>query len=178
LKIEKKLSELSRFLDTVEDFLDRQAEQAESEEQRRQLEQYFPNLLRSSVFVTIYSAVENELNRLCRALKKEDGLELEDLRGSGIQRACTYLTRVCRVDFPGDSPEWASLQDFNHLRNIIVHNNGIGEGGNQFERLRAEYPELAVGKEQGIVLGREFCPRVLKAVEKFFHLLKGVLVQP
>lgn len=164
------LAELELFLDSVEDFLDAQARRAESEEERRKLADYFPNLLRSSLFVTIYSTLENELNRLCRELSKEDGLDVEDLRGSGIIRAGTFLSRVCRVDFPQESKEWKRLLEYNQLRNIIVHNNGKVDGNGHLDSSIRENAGLDIKK--GIVhLGRDFCPLVLEVIRDFMELL-------
>lgn len=178
MKIERKLIELERFLETVENFLDRQAEHAESEDERHKMEEYFPNLLRSSFFVTIYSAVENELNRLCRALAKKDGLDVEDLKGSGIQRACIFLTRVCRVDFPQHSDEWQLLRNFNQLRNVIVHNMGRMEAGNShLATLIKENSSLEIGNDEIIFLDRDFCPLVLDTAKDFFHKLDKGLKQ-
>jgi len=175
LKIEKQLTELKRFLDNVEDFLDHQADGADSEEERRKMEKYFPNLLRSSLFVTIYSAVENELNSLCRDLSRKGGLVVEDLRGNGIQRACTFLTRVCRVDFPEDSTEWKMLRNYNQLRNVIVHNSGIETGNSHLNTLIEESSGLDVGKDEVILLDRNFCPEVLQIAQEFFRQLNDSL---
>lgn len=175
MKIENQLKELKRFLDYVEDFLDNQAEGAQSDEERRKMENYFPNLLRSSLFVTIYSAVENELNSLCHQLSKQDGLEVEDLRGNGIQRACTFLTRVCRVDFPEDRREWQMLRSYNQLRNVIVHNNGKLEGGNQLNDAVQDSSSLSVGKDKVICLDRHFCPEVLETAGEFFRQLSSAV---
>lgn len=170
MRIDKQLSELDLFLEKVEEFLDNQAGRAETDDERRKMEGYFPNLLRSSLFVTIYSAVENELNRLSRELSKADGLDVEDLRGSGILRASTFLIRVCRVDFPENSDEWKLLQELNQLRNLIVHNNGRLTGNEHFESLLSDCSGLDL-KDENITLGRSFCPQVLDTVGKFFRQL-------
>lgn len=170
MQIENQLTELELFLESVEDFLDAQTRRTESKEERRKLAGYFPNLLRSSLFVTIYSTLENELNSLCRELSKEDGLDVEDLRGNGIIRAGTFLSRVCRVDFPQESKEWKRLLEYNQLRNIIVHNNGKVEGNGHLESLLMENPGLDV-KEGAVRLGRDFCPQVLEVIREFMELL-------
>jgi hypothetical protein len=140
------------------------------------MEEHFPNLLRSSLFVTIYSVVENELNRICRLHAMEDGLDVEDLRGNGIQRACTYLTRVCRIDFPEKSDEWKLLQDYNQLRNVVVHNRGIMETGNShLASLVEDSPLLEIGNSDVIHLDRDFCPGVLHTAAEFFRQLQESL---
>jgi len=174
MKIGKQLKELELFLDNVEEFLDMQADRAESEDERQKMEDYFPNLLRSSLFVTIYSTVENELNQLCRMYAKDDGLDVDDLRGNGIQRACTFLTKVCRIDFPQHSQEWKLLKEYNQLRNAIVHNNGQ-DRGHHLELLVNEGSGLTLGKNNQVHLEREFCPHVLEVVREFFNNLNSAL---
>jgi len=172
LQIEKQLTGLERYLDIVEDYMTDQADDAESEDERRELRDYFPNLLRSSLFVTIYSVVENELNTLCKQLAKKDGLKVEDLRGNGIQRANTFLVRVCRVDFPEDSQEWQLLRDYNQIRNLIVHGNGMVTGGH----LQAIVERHNVDLKDGIIhLSKDFCLRVLEVVREFFRQLNGAV---
>lgn len=172
--IERQLKELELFLEAVEKFLDDQAERAESEDERRKMEEYFPNLLRSSLFVTIYSTVENYLNRLCRQLAKDDGLAVEDLRGNGIIRASTFLSKVCRVDFPQDSEEWNLLKEYNQLRNVLVHNDGVDQG-KHLKHLAQSSPGLELQEDGTVHLQRQFCPEVLETVRKFFAKLEAVL---
>ncbi|MGI6366134.1 MAG: hypothetical protein ACOX2G_10500 [Bacillota bacterium] len=174
MQIERQLKELELFLEAVEKFLDNQADRAESEDERRKLEDYFPNLLRSSLFVTIYAAVENHLNRLCRRLAKGDGLAVEDLRGNGIIRAGTFLSKVCRVDFPWDSEEWNQLKEYNQLRNILVHNDGRDQG-NHLKQLVESSSGLEVKEDGAVHLQRQFCPEVLETVRKFFAKLEAAL---
>lgn len=174
MKIERQLKELELFLADVEKFLDEQAKSEESEAERRKMEEYFPNLLRSSLFVTIYSTVENELNRLCSQLAKDDSLDVEDLRGNGIIRARTFLCKVCRVDFPDSSEEWKQLKEYNQLRNVLVHDNGI-DLGNHLTVLLESSPGLKVGEDRSVHLERQFCPEVLATVRRFFGQIDKVL---
>ena len=175
MKLERQIVELTRFLENAEEFLGRQVENAEPGD-RQKMEEYFPNLLRSSLFVTIYSVVENELNKICRQLAAKDGLDVEDLRGNGIQRACTFLTRVCRVDFPDKSDEWKLLRNYNQLRNVIVHNQGYMETGNShLSTLVKESPSLQMENDGVIHLDRDFCPGVLETARDFFSQLQIAL---
>jgi len=174
VQIERQLDELKLYLENVEDFLTHQAQRAETKEEQIKMEEYFPNLLRSSLFVTIYSMLENELNRLCYKLSKRDGLTVDDLRGNGIIRASTFLIKVCRVDFPEDSPEWKLLRQYNQLRNDVVHNNGIVIG-NHLDKAVKKIPGFDLGQGNAIRLNREFCPEVLKTVREFFQKLSAAL---
>jgi len=94
----------------------------------------FPNILRTSLFVTTYSLFEHRLNRLCQDYQRERGLPLSvtDLTGSGIARAQAYIKKVLSIKFPDNLAEWKSMLLFNKMRNAFVHNEGIlksEEGG-------------------------------------------------
>lgn len=174
MRIEAQLMELELFLKEVEGFLRRQAERSQTDDERRKLEEYFPNLLRSSLFVTIYATIENEMNRICAQLAKDDGLGVEDLRGNGIIRASNFLTKVCRVDFPEGSEEWSQLKEYNQLRNILVHENGRDKG-NQLTPLVEASSGLRQDKDGSVRLGRQFCPEVLATARGFFTKVSAAL---
>lgn len=46
------------------------------------------------------------------------------LKDDGIQRAKSYLTKVCRIDFPINSYEWNEVLKLNLFRNCIIHAQG------------------------------------------------------
>lgn len=96
-------------------------------EEEHKLEDIFPNMLRRSFFVAIYSLIEMQLNEICREQErtKELPLPLERVKAldRSIQRAKAYLMDVARICFP-ESSEWDELLKYQKLRNCIVHNEG------------------------------------------------------
>lgn len=84
-----------------------------------------PNLQRKSAFVTLLSFLENELNNLCRLLKRERNLTLafSDLSGNGIERASSYLKKVVQLAW-NQGNDWQEMLKFRDIRNYIVHNDG------------------------------------------------------
>jgi hypothetical protein len=75
------------------------------------VERIFLRTFRYSALVAIYSLLETSMNSLCSLLQKRNDLkiELRDLRGDGIERAKTYLTKICALQFAEGSHEWAEI---------------------------------------------------------------------
>lgn len=94
------------------------------------LKDVFPNILRTSFFVKCYSILETELNNVCKLLQKQNGyrLSVSDLKGNGIERAQLYCKKVVCIDFPDKSKAWQEIKNYNILRNIIVHREGLVSG--------------------------------------------------
>jgi hypothetical protein len=154
----------------------------------RELEDIFPNILRRSFFVAIYSLIEAQLNAICHDLERK-GLEssVEDLTGpdKGIGRARKYLVNKAEIRFP-DSPEWNKLRGYQKLRNCIVHNEGKLESGHKnHERAKRylreqfipqHYPKLEWKQfDDEVVLHKGFCEEMLQVSHRFFTDLFAVL---
>jgi hypothetical protein len=105
----------------------------------RQMLDRFSTILRRSFFVAVYSAVEAQLNRLCRYLEKQRNLpipleKVNNPSDRSIERAKKYLVVEAKVDFP-ESEEWNRLVAHKSIRNQVVHNEGLLPSDEQFQRL-------------------------------------------
>ncbi len=146
----------------------------------------FENTLYSSFFVMIYFYLESELTRHCRDLEKkyQEKLALSDIVGSGVQRAITYLVKVHHVDFSlGSSREWEKIQNYNVLRNCIVHNQGRLDEGfdkNQREKLLRfiQKPTSKLQKKHSLcILSKDFCLDALDTIKSFLHSVLFAVVK-
>ena len=92
------------------------------------IEREFPNLLRKSLFIIIYSFSDNNLHRRCNFIQHQHDLELSvtDLRGGGVMRSKEYLEKVAGFDF-SDSEEWFDILSYVKLRNCVIHGNSLIE---------------------------------------------------
>ena len=116
------------------------------------VEEIFERQFRYSVLVTFYSILEGALNDLCnqmRHLKKLE-LKLDDLKGSGVERAELYLRKACLIDFPGKSGEWNEILELNKLRNCIVHTQG-----NILEAKKTEELKKIIKNTKGLDIERD-----------------------
>jgi hypothetical protein len=136
----------------------------------------FQNNLFTSFFVMIYFHLEAELTRRCHELEKrnQEKLVLSDIVGSGVQKAITYLVKVHRFEIStGTNPEWEKIQNFNLLRNCIVHNQGkLDEGFSQREKLlkfiQKPNSKLELANDF-CVLNKDFCLDALDTIKTFLY---------
>ena len=157
------------------------------EEGLRALVDIFPNILRRSFFVTIYSLIEMQLNEICRKQERTKGLPvpLEKVKkppDQSIRRAKEYLVGVAKFRFP-ECSEWDELLKYQKLRNCIVHNEGKLKGMRKQEDKEElkQYIEdsrdfLALNSDgDEIIFRKGFCEKVLQMSHGFFTDLFAVL---
>lgn len=133
----------------------------------------FPNILRRSFFVNLYSFLESTLMQKCHDLERKDvqTLLLKEIAGKGIQQAMTYFIKVQGIPFSlGESSQWEKIRHYQRLRNCIVHNEG------KLDERTSERPKIEsfVAKEPGlslsdgeVVLGADFCSEAIDVIETF-----------
>lgn len=92
-------------------------------------EDFFPSLQRSSALASIYSVFENQMNTLCDLVKDAIGskLRFQDLNGTGVERARTYLIKVGGFDLTGldGGRHWNNVVRIREVRNCFVHADGV-----------------------------------------------------
>lgn len=86
-------------------------------------EDYFPNLQRASAVITLFAFFERELEDLCNLIQSIEGyrMNVRDVYGGGIERAMTYLEKVCGIDTGRGSKEWAEVKAIQLVRGLLAH---------------------------------------------------------
>lgn len=86
----------------------------------------YPDINRSSLLVTLYTFLEQQLNGLCEILSESLGapIRVEDLSGKGVERALLFLRKVALFDL-GRVSSLSFVKGLNRLRNRIVHAGGL-----------------------------------------------------
>ena len=101
-------------------------------------------LTQYSLLLTMVSLFEEAVNTLCRVYQSVLVLvkQLEDIKGEGMDRACTYLkTEVGVQGFKADK-QWEYISVIREARNMIVHNGGrISKGIEKFDKFGIGYRE-------------------------------------
>jgi len=133
----------------------------------------FPNILRRSFFVNLYSFLESTLMQKCHDLEQKGGqtLLLKEIPDKGIQKAMTYLIKVQGIPFSlGKSSQWEKIRHYQRLRNCIVHNEGKLDERTSYrseiESFVAKEPGLSLSGDE-VVLGADFCSEAIDIVETF-----------
>jgi hypothetical protein len=188
---ERKLERLSGFADLVEQTLvtrsteldARLSTEAENfaEDERHEFfeyhaEDYFnladalPTILRYSVLMGADTALEVYLNDTCETYAKVNDatLRLDDLKGTGIERARKYLKKVARIPFPDEKPTWTTVLRLHELRNCIVHADGfVQEKQADLVRRSAMIMGLRITASGLISLDRQFAVSAISAYKAF-----------
>lgn len=135
----------------------------------------YPGLHRESLVITIFNFLEHQLNNLCSIFYEsvDSKLKLNDLNGSGVERALLYLTKVVKIDFSKFGYELPTIKGVNLVRNWIVHNGGgLPDDPRSKVNKFVQSSEYLLGVEGGSVKIRpEFIDSFLKVLESFFEKL-------
>jgi hypothetical protein len=139
----------------------------------------FPNIMRTSLFLSCYAFLENHLLTMCKEIQRKKKLELavDDLNHKGIVKAQVYLKKVVGLNFPDQSPEWNYIKKCNKIRNCIVHNGSLIDSNDKSLRntiksihgIRIDNFFL----EEKIRLEKDFCFDFIKNMRTFLdHISK------
>ncbi|MGM0747101.1 MAG: hypothetical protein ACQEUS_04385 [Bacillota bacterium] len=129
----------------------------------------FPSIMRNSLFISVYSFLEEKIIDLC-GQPDETSIKLEDLQGNGINRASLFIKKIKKEVFPDDTKEWHFITNANHIRNCIVHCGGDVEKAKNPKRVRHAIQELKhafESRHHKIILSEEFCLEFISVVERF-----------
>lgn len=195
---EMKLEGLKKYLDESETYLEKAKEEFENwanEElanlpliekikfrmfildEKRRYSEVFLRILRNSFLVTMHSVLESELAWVCESLrgKKDIPISWTKLRGSPMERAKVYISKLGGLDFP-TGQSWAQINSYIAIRNCIVHTAGNVRGlSKEKEKRLRDYCSkeggISIDTDGNLVLSKEFCLQTLSTLEAFFEEL-------
>jgi hypothetical protein len=90
-------------------------------DEREHIRDEFQKLQCISIAIMTVSFFERCLNEFCLFAANPTLLSFDDIRGNGIVRASTFLSKVCGVFDPFASNDWKAALQIAHLRNHWVH---------------------------------------------------------
>jgi hypothetical protein len=134
----------------------------------------FPALTWKTAFISSYSTFEHSLLNLCRHAGRYGGfgIDVDDIKGTGIFTAQIYLKKVCKVAFPDDTPDWQDVLQMNKIRNIFVHRVGrmkrgsTWKGLSEYQKRKAKLIEFNEGGD--IRLFEGYCVDAIETFRRFF----------
>ena len=97
-----------------------------SDEERYYINYIFPSIQWSSMFITAFNLFEKTLSDACiiSGAISNINIKLNDIRGKGIERAKTYLSKVQNIHEPFRKKEWNQAKNYSKIRNVLSHTYG------------------------------------------------------
>ena len=98
-----------------------------------ELSKVYPNIQRKSELISIYTILENTINRICLVFESsiDNPVKMKDLEANGIiDQARRYLEKVVRLNFPNEHASWKEILKIQQIRNSFVHADGYVKTGN------------------------------------------------
>ncbi|WP_313805545.1 hypothetical protein [Flavobacterium sp.] len=140
----------------------------------------FPDILWRTAFLHSYFRFESTLDEICKNLQKTENykLGLSDVAGNGIFRASVYLKKVCDIAEPFTDNSWSKINDYNKLRNIFVHGDGLVARKIAIDLAkRNEGLLIALIDIDKIAIrfSKEFNLKVLETIEDFYSILQKAM---
>lgn len=141
------------------------------------LEEVFPNIIRSSMFLTCYALLEARLDQFCQVAAREMGtkLTLGDIHGKGIVRARIFLKKVVGMQFPDCTEQWREISTYGIIRNALAHSNGVLDDSRKREPVRRFANEthglVKLTTDHVVLPQADFVPRVIATIGEFFEQL-------
>lgn len=142
-------------------------------EQHKLLTVFQPSMYRKSTLVSLYSYLEHTLNSFCFTLHKmfNTKIEINDMKGDGIVRAKTFLSKIFGIDFGDANSKWAFLNDLNKIRNCIVHADSDLQSVHNpesIEKVISKYDGLKIVDNKFIDIDRNYIFECLENIDSFF----------
>ena len=186
------LEQISRHIEAVETLLekeaedlvikvDQQAKELKSEEARGEyfefmgddiweLQDLFPQMQRQASLMAAISVAEVELNKLCDyvAKKKSQRIKVADLKGTGLFRAKTFLSRIVCIKESWEGSAWQEVRRATEIRNSFVHNEGSVERKDIVDYV-SKSPHLSKSSTSKIMLEKTYAPFVLGQIKSLYE---------
>jgi len=134
----------------------------------------FPQYLRKSSILIIFSMFEDKLNAFCDSMAeyKKSALRFSDMSGRGIERSKNYLSKAIGMNFPSSTSEWEKITKIQKVRNVLAHTSGYLDEQRHKDILEIadENRHLEVGSfaRNEIIIKPEYILEFLSDIEAFY----------
>lgn len=194
-----RIDELRDYLDTLkkqleiiakdyEERIEEQAKKIKSDRERDEFYEFsgerhwdytktFPRILLNSFHVTAYTLLESEIFSLASLIgrKQKQIFDVSDFGGRDYLRTASfYISKITGVNAQ-DFKSWNSIDDGRHMRNIVVHSNGVPSTQHDFDLAKRygfidestiEFPSTRSIVRLSITY--EYCQSFLVTMREFF----------
>jgi len=140
------------------------------------IENVYIKIFRYSSLISIYSFLEISMHQLCRHLKRHKNIdiEIEDIKGNGINRYKIYISKACGISFPDTLNEWSEIIKLNKIRNCLVHCEGnisIANSPSKLKNIINNTAGLSLARDKEIVIDSSYLNKSITNIETFIAVL-------
>lgn len=142
------------------------------------LDRTYSQILRRSLFLTLYSFIENDLKEIAHKLEKKErtSIKLSDISHRGIRQYLFFIETVSGIQILISEELRQKFLGYNTLRNHIVHNDGSLMNQKQQKSLRplkeVTFREAYFSNDKYLgEMSADFNITYLKDIEEFFEAL-------
>ncbi len=175
------ISELTSFVKGIEEVASTLPEEEKQDLYERYIDEHerlmveFPNILRRSLLLALYSRFEHHLNEICEGLAREKKLAIHptDLRDKGIVRSQSYFKKVIGLPFPDETPSWAHVLYVRGLRNRFAHAGGVCS--NELRKRAEKDTHVILDEFDDIQLKQGFVAKTIDEMKTFSALIEKSL---
>jgi len=147
----------------------------DSHDEYWELSKVYPNIQRKSELISIYTILENTINRICIVYQSsiDNPVKMKDLEANGIiDQAKRYLEKVVRLDFPTKHSSWEEITKIQQIRNSFVHASGhVKTGNSDLIKYINTSPFLELENDNKVEINNGFSEHCLNVFEDFFNEL-------
>ncbi|MFT5812825.1 MAG: hypothetical protein ACI9VT_000562 [Psychroserpens sp.] len=141
-----------------------------------ELSETLPSIQRKSELISVYTILENGLNKICKIFQDQlqNPVKISDLSAYGIiDKSKKYLEKVALLEFPaGKGSCWEEITLIQQIRNALVHNEGFVKPRNES---LAEYIKsskyLELNSDSKVLIKKGFSWYCLQLFQDFFTSL-------
>lgn len=141
------------------------------------LDNTYTLILRKSLFISLYSFMESELQKIAKRLenKKLSNIKLADISHRGLQQYLFYIESVHNYNINISQDVRKIFINYNNLRNYFVHNDKSPIKQNQYNKIRQlphinfkELPHDGWSNYYVEMIEQEFNKKYLDLISSFF----------
>lgn len=131
-------------------------------------------LYRKSTLMSLYTFLESQLHRVCILAKErnEITLDVSELKGEGVIRSKDYLKKHGLLDITPINGEWSAIQEFNKVRNCLVHCNGdirFYRNENQIKKIVEKSQYLELLHDEILFINKDYIDFTISNIESFIE---------
>lgn len=127
----------------------------------------YPEIMRKSLLVSIWSFYEHQLINLCK--KKDPD---KQFRTDILENAKKYIKNEMKLAFPDQGSDWIFIRHVRRIRNCIVHNGSYVQKNSALENaINHSLSNIKISTDSSLIIKKQFIPEFLEIIGRHLQSL-------